>query len=462
MRLPRPRRSAAVVAAAAGLVWAVQPALAHVGSLGTAVQNPQVPSWLMVLTGGGIVGVSFLFTSFVTDHEIIRRINRRGLALPAPATVRTAARWTVRLVAVAVLALIVVTGLVGPQSATANFAILVVWAGWWAGYTISVYAVGNTWPALNPWRTVAELLPRIDDATYPERFGSWPSVVGLLGLVWLEVVSPVAENARLLVGFVLLYTVVTLTGASVYGAGTWFERVDPIARVFRWYGRAAPVQFGREGVSLTLPGTALVEGTEPRGEGEAAFVVALLWATTYDGLVSTPAWTTLADAVVGTGVPALLVYLVAMAVGFVVFLWVYRRAAAWSRRTADSYVSASFVRRWFVPALIPIAVGYHVAHFLGYFLTLSPALAAVAAAPFAPPANLQALVLPDWFGTLQLAFVVLGHLLAVWLSHALAFEVFPGRLQPIRSQYPFVFAMVFYTMISLWIVSQPFTEPPYV
>jgi len=57
--------------------------------------------------------------------------------------------------------------------------------------------------------------------------------------------------------------------------------------------------------------------------------------------------------------------------------------------------------------------------------------------------------------------VLLGHLVAIWVAHATAFEVFPGRLQAIRSQYPVVLVMVGYTMLSLWIVSQPSVQPPY-
>lgn len=50
-------------------------------------------------------------------------------------------------------------------------------------------------------------------------------------------------------------------------------------------------------------------------------------------------------------------------------------------------------------------------------------------------------------------------MVAVWVAHARSFELFPGRLQPIRSQYPFVVVMVGYTMSSLWSVAQPFASP---
>jgi hypothetical protein len=72
------------------------------------------------------------------------------------------------------------------------------------------------------------------------------------------------------------------------------------------------------------------------------------------------------------------------------------------------------------------------------------------------------LVLPGWFGLLDVAFVLVGHLLAIWAAHAVSFDVFPGRLQAIRSQYPFVLVMVLYTMLSLWLISMPTAEPAFV
>ena len=41
---------------------------------------------------------------------------------------------------------------------SSNAAVVFVWAGWWAGYTMTTYLVGNTWPALNPWRAMAEAM----------------------------------------------------------------------------------------------------------------------------------------------------------------------------------------------------------------------------------------------------------------------------------------------------------------
>jgi hypothetical protein len=179
-------------------------------------------------------------------------------------------------------------------------------------------------------------------------------------------------------------------------AGLEVETVDPIARVFRYYGRMAPIQRGDRGIELVPPGAALSRG-RVGGVDEVAFVIALLWVTTYDGLVSTPAWEQAIAPLVRAGVPGVLVYLVTIVAGFWLFFAAYRLASRQSRRTAGSYVSARYIRDWFAPALIPIAAGYHLAHFLGYFVALSPAMVATLARPFSMPPAVEVLELPDWF-----------------------------------------------------------------
>lgn len=440
----------------------VEPSTAHVGGLSGTMTATPVPTWLTILTGGVIVGASFLFTSLMTDHAAIRAINGWRVLVPTPQATQTAVRWLVRGISIGVLLIIIVTGLTGPRTPTSNFAILVVWAGWWAGYTMTVYLIGDTWHLINPWRALAEILPSIRQRPYPAWLGAWPSVAGLLALVWLEVISPVAEDPSLLAFLVIGYSLITVAGATVYGTDTWFRWVDPISGVFRWYSRLAPFQRTENGIAFKLPSTALAERRVAERTDETAFIIALLWATTYDGFVSTPFWTDLARPIVRIGVPPLLLYFLTILGGFGFFFFVYRRAAQRARKTGRTYVTPRFIEGWFAPSLLPIAAGYHIAHFLGYFLTLTPALLTVSTHPNSPPSNVQILVLPDWFATLPLLFVLLGHVLAIWIAHALAFDLFPGKLKPIQCQYPFIIVMIFYTMTSLWVVTQPFTPPPYV
>jgi hypothetical protein len=441
------------------LVAAVDPVVAHGAALSDGGRETvAVPTWLFLLTGGAAVGASFLLASFVTDRSLITVIHgwRRHVAVPGESILRP----LLAVVGVVGLFGVFVVGLLGPQRGTTNAAVLLVWVGWWAGFTMSAYLVGSVWPAINPWQTVAELAPSFD-RPYPERFGAWPSVAGLLGLIWIEVVSPVADEPRVLAAVVAGYTVVTLAGALVYGSKTWFGMVDPIARVFRYYGRLAPLAREDGDIRFRLPGTALSETRLIDGFGEVGFVIALVWATTYDGFVATPAWESLATPFVAVGVPPLVLYLLVLMGGYLAFVGVYLLGTYYSRQLAGTYLSTATLARRFAPPLLAIAAGYHLAHYLGYFLTLAPSLVATWTTPLTARTTIPVLALPGWFDGIGLASVLLGHVLAIWAAHAVAFDSFPGRLQAIRSQYPYTVVMILYTMSSLLIVSQPTIEPPF-
>jgi hypothetical protein len=433
-------------------------ALAHGGALRSSSESLAVPTWLFLATGGGVVGASFLLASLVTDRNLIRRLDEYGSTRAAAPYRATDLLGSV--VGVVGLAVVLWFGFRGPTNPFRNLAVLVVWVGWWAGYVMSVYLVGNTWPTLNPFRTIVERLPSLG-LDYPERLGSWPSIAGLIALIWVEVVSPLADDPRLLARVVAAYAVITVVGGVAFGAERWFSTVDPVSRVFSYYGRVAPVERTDGGVSVRLPGTALSDSRGVDTTAEVAFIVALLWVTTYDGLVTTPAWADATKAAVGAGLPAQAAYVGSLLGGFALFFGAYLLASRASRRLAETYLSSAALARRFAPPLLAIAAGYHLAHFLGYFLSLLPPLSAALSNPFAPPSNPQLYVMPSWFGGLELAFVLVGHLVAIWVAHATAYDVFPSRLQAIRSQYPFILVMVLYTMVSLWIVSEPSVTPPY-
>ncbi|MFB6130526.1 MAG: hypothetical protein ABEJ28_06870 [Salinigranum sp.] len=454
--LPRPSILAAVAALAALALSA--PAAAHSGAIRTATQETlAVPTWLFLLTGGGVIGASFLLASFVTDRSFVRYLHEWGHTAPSPTR---ALRALLRIGGVAGLAAVFGFGFFGPAEPFRNPAVLLVWVGWWGGYVATTYLVGNTWPALNPFRTIADLLPSLGVA-YPDRLGAWPAVIGLLALVWVEVVTPLADRPRLLATVVLAYSVATVGGAVVFGADRWFGQVDPVSRTVRLYGRVAPFERTDDGIRLRLPGAALRD-VRLDGPDEVAFVVAVLFVTTYDGFVGTGLWGAVARAVAGVGVPPHLVYVVAYLGGFALFYGAYRRSARAARRYGDTYLSAAFLSRRFAPSLLAIAAGYHLAHNLGSFLTLLPTFVVVLGAPLSPPQNPPVLAgLPEAFVGAELAFVLLGHLLAVWVAHATSYDLFPDRLLAIRSQYGVTLVMVAFTMISMWVVSEPYAAPPF-
>lgn len=58
----------------------------------------------------------------------------------------------------------------------------------------------------------------------------------------------------------------------------------------------------------------------------------------------------------------------------------------------------------------------------------------------------------------QVALIVTGHVIAVYLAHAIALRSVWDPKRALRSQYPMLALMVLYTVLSLWIISQPIVE----
>jgi hypothetical protein len=291
---------------------------------------------------------------------------------------------------------------------------------------------------------------------------SWPAVLGLFVLIWLEIVLPITTVPGTLSVVVLGYSVATLAGAVLVGPSTWFRRADPLSVLFRLYGAVAPVQRDDAGVRLVVPGARLRDPGVVADRSEVAFALLLVCELTVSGFIVTDPGARTVQTLVEAGVPPLATYFLVLLGGFAVFLGSYRLATLTARRTAPTYLTGRTLAIRFAPALLAIAAGYHLAHYVAFALNLSPALVAALANPLSPPVNPTTLAIPAWVGSIEIAVVVLGHLLAIWTAHATAFSLFPGRLQAIRSQYPFVVVMICYTVVSLWLVSLPTAPPPFV
>lgn len=454
------RLAVGFVAASLSLAVLSGHALAHAAALRDATPTTlEVPTWLFLATGGGAVGASFLLASFVTDRVFIRSFHQWGGTLPSPG--RILALFG-RLTGLGLLAMIIYVGYMGPPTGYRNFAVVFVWIGWWGGFVASTYLIGNSWPTLNPFRTIAELFPSFN-VSYPDRVGAWPSVAGLMLLIWIEVVTPLADDPRLLASTILAYTAVTITGSVVFGTDTWFSTVDPISRALSYFGRFAPLERTSDGISFRLPGMALTDPKLVTGRDEVAFIVCLLYVTTFDGFVATWLWESFAVGVVGLGVPPIGVYLVTYVAGFGLFLGAFWWSMGLAREYGSTYITREELGRRFAPSLLAIAVGYHLSHNLGFFIALLPSVVVVGAMPLAPPQQPPILgTLPGWISGVEMALVMIGHVIAVWVAHAAAYDLLPGRLEAIKSQYGVTLVMVGYTMISLWIVTTPIVEPPYI
>jgi len=446
-----------VVAAGNGLTLSKQPR-----------DTLAVPRWLYLATGGATIGASALLASFVTDRAFITYLHTWRRSLRTPETWWHPVTWVGRGVGIVTLVLSVYLGYAGPQLPTASFTILVTFAGIRAALPIVAYSVGNVWPALNPWRAIAAVLPS-GFLEYPNTLQRWPAVGAILTLVWVEVIFPVSTVPTVLATAILLYSTITIAGAILFGPASWFENADPLSVMFRLYGAVSPLQRQNGVLQVKLPGSELRNADVVTDVSDVAFIIALIWELTYSGFITTTAGATTIKTLVGItslgivnmDTRAILVYTLLFICGYAVFLGAYWYASRVSRRSTGTYITARTIAFQFAAPLLAIAAGYHFAHYVGLFASLSPALVMALISPLSPPANPLILSPPSWFEGVGIASVLIGHLLAIWAAHAAAYNLFSSRLVAIRSQYPFVAVMIGYTVISLWILSLPGAIPPY-
>jgi hypothetical protein len=191
--------------------------------------------------------------------------------------------------------------------------------------------------------------------------------------------------------------------------------------------------------------------------GLVAFVCALLGSTAFDGLTRTQLWTRLtltggplANALIGTAGLLAMVVLV-----YSVYVAAVRASGRYLPRAQRQ--QRDWLEARFVPSLLPIAVGYTIAHYFSLLLFQGQAGYILASDPFAHGWNLFGTA--DWqigytvistatIALVQVAAIVTGHVLGVVVAHDRAVGTFPEKAKT-DAQYPLLVVMVTYTTIGI-------------
>jgi hypothetical protein len=104
----------------------------------------------------------------------------------------------------------------------------------------------------------------------------------------------------------------------------------------------------------------------PASPSMTALVLLLLSVVLFDGLLATPEWS-LIEAAAGGGLEPMTLRSIGLVAFWLVFLGAYLLVCALMRAVTGQH-SAAEIARAFVYTLIPIAIGYHVAHYLVFLL----------------------------------------------------------------------------------------------
>jgi hypothetical protein len=424
------------------MVAAAAPASAH--GLGAAGTLP-IPLWWVAYGAVAVLIFSFIALSQLWPEPRLEDAPD-GTPLDGLGRVLDRLRPVGRLLGTLLLVITVVSALRG-----SDLPAYALYVAFWVGIPVVSAVLGDLWSFLNPFAAFAELLERADVGTAPgwlERAGRLPAAVLLLGFGWLELVHPQPADADVILGFLALYTVILLLGGLWWGR-EWVDQADGFGIYFALIGRLGV--FARDGqgrlrLRRPLVGLAHVRPTR----GTAAVVLVVLGVTSFDGLTRAAFWTDLMGArVAWDAVPLATVGLVVM-VALVTLLYVVAMGIAARVVGGDrgELVEA------FAYSLVPISLGYAVAHYFSLLVFDGQVLLALVSDPFrlgwdlfgtaSRPIDFT-VVAPDTIGGVQVAAIVFGHVAGVVLAHDRAVDRYSGELAG-ASQHPLLAAMVVYTV----------------
>ncbi|MFZ2502454.1 MAG: hypothetical protein WAW88_07275 [Nocardioides sp.] len=323
----------------------------------------------------------------------------------------------------------------------------------WCGLVPLSLLFGPVIAAMNPLRTIAGLIGRGEGEPIPASWGMYPAALSILSFVWLELVMLDPAAPRTVAAYLTIYSVIHIALGARYGQ-KWFAQGEGFEVYSTLIGRLSPLGRSEDGTwVLRNPLRGLA--TTPTVNGLVAVVCVLLGSTAFDGITRTPFWKSWArdfegGAYLASGTAGLLG---AILVVYAIYMIAMRMTKPW---VPDRPALAED----FVHSLVPIAVGYTVAHYFS-FVVFDGQLGLIRGSdPYAKGWDLlgtadnsinYTIVSTAVIAIVQVAAIALGHITGVFVAHDRAVALFPKRFHQL-AQYPLLAAMVSFTMAGIALV----------
>ncbi|HZM77964.1 MAG TPA: hypothetical protein VFC19_19775, partial [Candidatus Limnocylindrales bacterium] len=363
-----------------------------------------------------------LVATFIILTRSWPRSKFRGAAAGRPLPSRLASamdarptRVVLRVLGLGLFAWIVAELLFGDRLGRDNAApgMLYVWI--WVGVPLLSMLFGPVWRLISPMRTIHAGLSRLVGQNpsqgmrvMPQRWGLWPGAAALLVFVWLELVPESRGDVPIVGMAVAVYAAYALLGGLMFG-DEWFARADPFEVYSTLASRLSPLGRRDDGkLVLRNPFDGL--DATPIVPGLAAVVVVLLGSTAFDSLSSAPQWVSLTQES-GSKV-----------------LWGTLGLLGWVVVVGACYVVCSRKPGQFAHSIVPIALGYVVAHYYSLII-LEGQRTFILATRGGENTGLavldMTLVYPAFVAALQVIAVVAGHITGAVAAHDRATRVYP-------------------------------------
>jgi hypothetical protein len=347
----------------------------------------------------------------------------------------------------------VVAQTIAGGTSDAEVASLVLWVYGWIGLAMVSALLGPAWAWLDPFTTLYDLIAAVfrptglhlpGRAPWHGRTQAWPAALLMVFFVWLELGGRIRSGREL--GVVLAgYTLLTLAGMAWYGKHRWRAHGEVFSVWFGLLGRLAPyglVGRRREGHVQRRPfGHALTR--EPWSASLLTVVAVAAGSVIWDGISQTQPFYDLFGDLHPVADTAMLLGFLALVVALVIGV---------GRQVGYVAMGAG---------LVPVAVGYIVAHYLTYLLTEGQRIVVALSDPLQQGWDLFGTVrfepTQDWLvssavWTMQVVAVVLGHVVGAWLGHTAVRD--RRRAGEPTSQWPLAALMITGTVVALWSLGQ--------
>ncbi len=449
------------------------PAAAHVSQQGFVLL---LPTDIYIASGIWVVALTVVALAVTPGHVGERLFST--LALPK---IR-APHWetATSLIAFCFLCWLVYIGLTGSRDPLANPLPLFIWTVFWLMIVVLQACVGDLWRWINPWSGLARLIlggtgqPVV--MRLPQRLGRWPAAAGLLAFSAFALADPAPDDPARLAVIVAGYGLYTIVAMVVFGAEDWLSRGEFFTVLMRHFATLSPLRLGRQASRVGMPGWQLLDA-RPLSLSGGIFVLLLLGTGSFDGLNETFWWLARIgvnplefpgrSAVIAETVGGLILTNVLLIVVFAALVRLGHALASLADPQTGGVPFGEVFGRLTL-SILPIALGYHIAHYLTVFLVNGQYALAAASDPFTTGADYLRLgtfyATTGFFNsrdTVQVIFltqagaVVLGHVVAILAAHAIALRLYGRNRLALISQIPVAAFMILYTFLGLWLLAAP-------
>ncbi len=430
--------------------------LAHgVGSRGTL----PLPLWQFSWAAAAALVLSFVALGALWKSPKLAA-DAPVFVVPGSAALVTIGTWLLRIIGLALFGLTLGAALFGEDipGEKVNLAPVTIYVMLWVFIPIVSALVGDIWKALNPFRTLALVMPRIGEVPAPPH--RWIAAATLFGFLFVELVHPSGDSPRILGWAMLVYTLLMIGGLLRHGE-EWLDRADGLDVLFGLTAAMAPIAVRNGSLVLRRPLSGLSSVTVLPGTTMAILIV--LGGTSFDGFSESPIFTDIIGRPTGWGaVPPKTIGIIVMIAIAALLYWIGARTTA--RVTGISHQDAADA---FGPSLMPIVWAYVIAHYAQLLVDQSQSFWFRLSNPYGRT-NVDGSPATDWFGAatgevdltlidvdlvawIQAVSIVVGHVLAVLYAHDLAVGRFAAR-DAARSQQTMLVVMVCYSIAGLWLL----------